>query len=269
MVAALGANTPVDDVYSTDASCKSPCYCVLFHLKEQAQGEAGCESRAENRSIWIWPRGATPSETPAAQSHTVTLQVLANHFERHWPSLVPRHGLVKLSGEGALATLARDSVDTLWRRRADFSTADLQAGFEATLTMLDQSLRLPRRAHRSKAELYEQVLLFIERELENVALDPVLIAQRHGCSLRALQALFAERGSTVAGTIRHQRLERCRAELQGRQADRIGQVAQRWGFTDAAHFSKLFKSAYGQSPRIFRNASIGLGQRAGDMASRR
>ena len=82
-----------------------------------------------------------------------------------------------------------------------------------------------------------------------------MIAQRHGCSVRALHALFAEFNTTVAGSIRHLRLEKCRSALQEQHGERIGQLALRWGFNDAAHFSKLFKSTYGLSPRSFREGA--------------
>jgi AraC-like DNA-binding protein len=33
-------------------------------------------------------------------------------------------------------------------------------------------------------------------------------------------------------------------------------AAARWGFTDAAHFSRLFKSAFGQSPWEYRHVAL-------------
>jgi AraC-like DNA-binding protein len=51
-----------------------------------------------------------------------------------------------------------------------------------------------------------------------------------------------------------------RSRLEGTRRDRINHntpvaaAARRWGFTDAAHFSKAFRSAYGTSPRERRTA---------------
>jgi len=102
----------------------------------------------------------------------------------------------------------------------------------------------PRRA------LWERVTLFIDRNLENPELKPPYIASALGMSLRYLHLLFAEQGHTVAGWIRGRRLERCRAELaKSRGACTVKEVAFRWGFNDAAHFSRVFKACYGFSPR--------------------
>ena len=54
--------------------------------------------------------------------------------------------------------------------------------------------------------------------------------------------------------IRTRRLEQCRRMLSdpvhaGRSVSEIG---ARWGLPDAPHFSRVFKAAYGVSPRQFR-----------------
>ncbi|MFI0468320.1 helix-turn-helix domain-containing protein [Saccharopolyspora sp. 5N102] len=56
---------------------------------------------------------------------------------------------------------------------------------------------------------------------------------------------------TVAGRIRQLRLERCHHNLANPRHDYqpVHAVAARWGFTDSAHFSRVFRAAYGMSPR--------------------
>lgn len=50
------------------------------------------------------------------------------------------------------------------------------------------------------------------------------------------------------------RLERCREDLLDPVlSDRpVAAIAMRWGFTDAAHFSRVFKAAYGVTPSELR-----------------
>jgi transcriptional regulator GlxA family with amidase domain len=59
---------------------------------------------------------------------------------------------------------------------------------------------------------------------------------------------------SVATTIRTRRLERCRRALADptMSAVSVAQISQRWGFTDGPHFSRLFRSVYGQAPREYR-----------------
>ncbi|MEU1622891.1 helix-turn-helix domain-containing protein [Streptomyces sp. NPDC005722] len=91
---------------------------------------------------------------------------------------------------------------------------------------------------------------FIEQHLADPGLTPATVAAAHNISTRQLHRLFQAQNMAVAGWIRRRRLENCRRDL----ADpRYGQhtvqvVAARWGFTDKAHFSRLFRATYGMPP---------------------
>ena len=90
---------------------------------------------------------------------------------------------------------------------------------------------------------------FVKNRLAAPALGPEEIAGAMGLSRSALYRLFRESGG-VALYIREQRLRRCFAELvgeRGRHAQ-VAQIAWRWGFTDAAHFARLFKDRFGCTP---------------------
>ncbi|MGW1057948.1 helix-turn-helix domain-containing protein [Micromonospora rubida] len=112
---------------------------------------------------------------------------------------------------------------------------------------------------RPSAETRQRVLRlriddFIERRIGDPDLSPQMVALAHGISVRALHRLFENENLTVARWIRHRRLERCRHDLADPLlAHRtIERVASRWGLTDAAHFSRVFRNAYGISPRDYR-----------------
>ncbi|MDQ4502115.1 helix-turn-helix domain-containing protein [Sinomonas sp. ASV322] len=104
-----------------------------------------------------------------------------------------------------------------------------------------------------------QVLLsrihdYIEANLADPDLSPGSIASAHYISTRHLHDLFKEVGTTVAASVRERRLERCRRDLRDPVlADRpVTAIAARWGFLDSAHFSRIFRAAFGESPTGYR-----------------
>jgi AraC-like DNA-binding protein len=100
-----------------------------------------------------------------------------------------------------------------------------------------------------------QITAYIERHLGDAGLAPGDIAAAHHVSTRQLHKLFHAQGTTVSGWIRERRLEHCRRDLlDARYASRpVASIGARWGYPDAAHFSRLFKGAYGLSPRDYRS----------------
>jgi AraC-type DNA-binding domain-containing proteins len=95
---------------------------------------------------------------------------------------------------------------------------------------------------------------YIDRHLDDPTLNTEALARAHYISPRQLQYLFQDKGTTVSAHIRRRRLERCRIDLEDPALESwsVIQIAQRWGFVDPSHFSKLFKATFGQSPRDFR-----------------
>ncbi|MGX1135491.1 AraC-like DNA-binding protein [Streptomyces glaucescens] len=93
---------------------------------------------------------------------------------------------------------------------------------------------------------------FVSENLQDPALGPELIAERHRVSVRYVHKVFATQGTTLSRWIRERRLHECRRELarSGRTgpAVPVSTVARRWGFTNASHFSRNFRARYGISP---------------------
>jgi AraC-like DNA-binding protein len=102
--------------------------------------------------------------------------------------------------------------------------------------------------------LVGRIHAFIEAHLGDPTLTPAAVAAAHHISLRYLHKLFEPEPQGVAGMIRQRRLERCRHDLlDPGQADRpVAGIAARWGFSSAAHFSRVFRDAYGLPPAEFR-----------------
>jgi AraC-like DNA-binding protein len=62
----------------------------------------------------------------------------------------------------------------------------------------------------------------------------------------------------VSEWIRDQRVERCRRDLRDPllRHESILSIATRWGLPNSAHFSRVFRSAYGHSPREERRRAL-------------
>lgn len=104
--------------------------------------------------------------------------------------------------------------------------------------------------------LLQKIYSYIDLHLASPDLSPGSIAAAHYISTRHLHSLFCQADTTVSTWIRERRLERCRADLLDPVLnDRtVSTIATRWGFTDAAHFSRVFKASYGVSPSELRHA---------------
>ncbi|MGI5204744.1 helix-turn-helix domain-containing protein [Spirillospora sp. CA-108201] len=191
-------------------------------------------------------------------------QLLSLQFPRSMLPLPERgvRGLsaVRIRGDRGIGALASQFLLQLTRRLEEFSPTEAARVSTLTLDVLTAALAgaldaheaVP--AHTRRRALMAQIHAFIQANLGDAHLTPGVIAAAHHISLRYLHQLFHEEGHTVAGWIRGRRLERCRRDLADpRLADRpIKAIAARWGFTSPAHFSQAFCSAYGLSPRQFR-----------------
>ncbi|MFE7646642.1 AraC-like ligand-binding domain-containing protein [Streptomyces phaeoluteigriseus] len=106
-----------------------------------------------------------------------------------------------------------------------------------------------------EATLGLRVTQYIREHLADPELSAAGIAAAHGISVRHLYAVLSRSGISLADWIRTRRLTECRRELAGPNGRlrTIAATGRSWGFVDATHFSKVFKQAYGISPRAWRD----------------
>ncbi|MFE0019585.1 helix-turn-helix domain-containing protein [Amycolatopsis sp. NPDC059021] len=123
-------------------------------------------------------------------------------------------------------------------------------------TMFTAELDLARTTADPHYELMRRIRAYVDANLSSPELGPAQIAAEHYISTRHLHGLFQEQGTTVSGWIRTRRLEHCRRELLDpvHSTRPVAAIAAKWGFVDAAHFSRVFKAAYGRSPSELRAA---------------
>ena len=124
-------------------------------------------------------------------------------------------------------------------------------------TMLHSELDMARDSMKPQVLLATSVREYIAANLADPQLSPASIAAAHFISTRHLHNVFHETGATVASWIRNQRLEHIRRDLRDplHHGTSVGAVAARWGFLDAAHFSRTFRDAYGESPSDWRRGA--------------
>lgn len=103
-----------------------------------------------------------------------------------------------------------------------------------------------REGHRRRAQAV------ILSQLSNPDLSPEIVADSIGISKRYLHELFAEVNCTVSQFVREQRLHAARDLLQMANPGPLSDIAYRFGFSDQAQFSRLFKAMFGQTPSSYR-----------------
>lgn len=124
-------------------------------------------------------------------------------------------------------------------------------------TMLHAEMDISPDRMKPQALLAVAVREYIDANLSDPLLSPASIAAAHFISTRHLHNVFHESGTTVASWIRTQRLEGARRDLRDplHAGLPVGAVAARWGFLDAAHFSRTFRDAFGVPPSDWRRGS--------------
>ena len=139
------------------------------------------------------------------------------------------------------------------------ATPELADVCVAVVTMLMRSLaEEPIDSTDLSAARRLQAGRFINANLSDPHLGPEEIAAALHVSRRTLYRTLAANGQGVAAMIRDQRLRRAHAMLADpRQRNRsIAEIGAEIGLPNPAHFGRLFRARYGESPREFRgNAS--------------
>ena len=114
--------------------------------------------------------------------------------------------------------------------------------------------------------LAARILADMRAHLTDPELSPAAVAARQHISVRYLHRVLHRESIRFGEWVRRGRLEGTRRDLidPGRAGVPVAAVARRWGFADAAHFSKAFRAAYGMSPREWRAAHRRTASPAGD-----
>jgi AraC-like DNA-binding protein len=102
--------------------------------------------------------------------------------------------------------------------------------------------------------LLTRIEAYVQQHFTDPALSAASIAHAHHISVRQLYKVWSARELGLAEWIMQGRLEGARHDIAKDGSPGIATIAQRWGFTDPTHFGRRFRSAYGLSPREWRQA---------------
>ena len=174
--------------------------------------------------------------------------------------LIPRERFQQLMPRPELATFRAvqpgPALELFRAYLRSVSAADLEpsaaaAAGNAALELLGAvlgSVIVPNRSVVRDA-LRAKVKEYIEVNLGERGLRPGSVALAHGISVRTLYVLFQDEGDTIGGYVRRRRLARAHGELTRPDSPRtITEIATRWGFADAPHFSRSYLAEYGVTP---------------------
>lgn len=110
---------------------------------------------------------------------------------------------------------------------------------------------------RKRSEHFLRICQSIDRQLGDAELSLNTITEQQRVSSRYVQKLFEDAGMSFTGYVRDRRLERCRQELTSptHRNLSVSEICFRWGFNDAAHFSRSFRAKFEMTPRECRKAA--------------
>jgi AraC-like DNA-binding protein len=140
-------------------------------------------------------------------------------------------------------------------------SAEEEIGVErAFAELLHTAVRSPGGGQQgpTPSPLYVAARQFIRRQLSDSALTPSAVAGHVKMSTRNLARVFARQGTTIDRTIWSERLMAARRDLADPRLREcsITEIALCWAFSDAAHFSRRFCTAFGISPSAYRTAKL-------------
>lgn len=164
----------------------------------------------------------------------------------------------KIDGQSAIGRLVRDSIlafsehirhdNPVVRSLVQDTLVDLMATGLASLDGSTADLSSPE----------QQILLrakaFIQETINDPNLDRTLVADTVGLSVRRLNAIFAKDEGSISRCIRRLRLDAIKRDLRDHRftAMTITEIAFRSGVSNMQHFSQVFKTHTGLSPRNYR-----------------
>jgi AraC-like DNA-binding protein len=151
-------------------------------------------------------------------------------------------------------------IDALAAELSELDERTAAAAADVVLELLRAVVEpeMPEARSARREALRARARRYVRSHLPDPALGPESIARALSVSVRTLHAVFSDTDESVAGLVRRARLARCREDLAEPTAGSITEIAFRWGFSDATHFSHAFKREYGISPREIRaGARIG------------
>ncbi len=223
--------------------------------------EGGRELALTAGDVVLWD-GLQPTEVEIVESfYKRTLLFPRERALAVCPRLAEPDTLPSLEGSGPARLLVR-YMNALAAELPGLDAAAGAAAANAALELLRAAVEpsVPTSRSATRAAMRSEIRRYIQNHLHDPVLSPASIARAYAMSVRALHALFEEGDSSVAGLVRTERLARCLEDLQRPNTGSVTDIAFRWGFCDAAHFSRVFKRTFGATPSDIRHTALARSQ---------
>ncbi len=228
-------------------------------------GCAGVEQKG--RETWVTPDQWSIYDTtdsyavanPTRVEHLIVMIPKAKLAERGLAldALMAR----RLGGSGGVSRMALDTMRSAYRELPGMSETAARGVGDAIAQFVHLSLLElagTQTAVTQREALRERIKQQVAQHLADPALSVDALARALNCSRRQLYNAFAEEPDGVAGYILARRLEACRQAFTDRAATQrsITDIALAAGFSNMAHFSRVFRVHLGMAPSDYRRTAV-------------
>lgn len=164
-----------------------------------------------------------------------------------------------LSSQSTSASLLSSHMAALHSSIADALPSERQGLIHATLSMLAAATSLNRLSGTQHQEFMRQRLISeINEQYQNPEFTPALAAEHLQISPRYLRKILAASDTTFSEYLKQKRIQHAMNLLMNPAFApySITNIAFKVGFSDSAHFSRVFKTKVGTSPSQFRATAL-------------
>jgi AraC family transcriptional activator of tynA and feaB len=222
------------------------------------EGERELALRPGDMVLWD---GRQPTEVEIVEPfHKRTLLFPRERVLAVCPRLRSLDPLPSLQGSPTARLLVR-YMHALAAEQPQLDLAAGAAAATAALELLRAAVEpnLPTSRATSRSAMRAEIGRYVRTHLQDPQLGPATIASAYAISVRTLHSLFEDADMSVAGLVRTERLARCMEDLQQPNGGSVTDIAFRWGFCDAAHFSRVFKREFDATPSEVRQTALAAG----------
>ncbi|MCA1197751.1 helix-turn-helix domain-containing protein [Sphingomonas sp. R647] len=235
----------------------------LFKLVVQHEGTIFLEQR--DKRVALKPGDWTLYDmTRPFKFHSTELTrqsaVLVRAEDLNLADLTP-YSLRLYSGASGYSSMLRSALTTA---ASDNSRACSEGDIGVMIARLARLALLEHGSHEvrrtSREVMRERIEGYLDLHLRRYDLSIDTVARGLNCSKRYLHKIFLDSGCTLSEHILQRRLEACRRDLTDpdKAEQSVTDIAYACGFSSLAYFSRVFKLAYGESPRDYRAIHGGM-----------
>lgn len=217
------------------------------------QGGQTAEARAGDVFLLDVDQGF---ELDTTDMETRALLVETGFLRRRFPDYARFSGAV-LPGDTGLGRLGRSLLDETAAAAAR-GEAQVARGFAGSFLQFLGASLLSVTGGQCPAGATDQRLIALQEHLRDSLADPSLdvaaMARFLRIGERQIHHMFARQGTTPTRWLKRERLTMIARDLRNPRlrGRTVSAIAFDWGYSDAAHFSRSFRDAFGMPPVVWR-----------------